>query len=204
MHAVDDAIVESKKARAQAKDRLAHLRKDRRAAARQQQAIAASAGATEESIARVREEVEILVVATKKAKASLKTLATKVASSEGKLRKRRHRRTTSRTARLEREELVQELTDAIGHTRDKLDDVVAGITEGKKGLKPSDRAKEADSSPLAQSQQRDEYRATLIPLTAEVEHQAEAVAEKVSAFEDLTDDLDKAKDALRRGDDRPT
>jgi len=199
VHAIDDQVADVRKMRSRAKDRVAELRKGRRAAARQMQSIAASAGATHEAIAKIREDLEESLVTLKRATSTQKGLASKLASNEGKLRKRCHRVDDLEDRQAGADELVQDLTDAIGHTRDELDGVIAAVEEGRQAaaVVRTERRRQIRQRLSALAQQRDEHRAALIPLTADIGPQAEALEEKTRAFDEASVALATATDRLK-------
>ena len=130
IHAIGDRIAEVRQGLGLAKGRLAGLRKDRRAAVRHQQSIAARAGATEEAVAKLREEIEGAVLAVKSAKVDVKARTSALASNESKLA-RRHRVDDLEDRQAGADEVVHELTDAIGQTR-ALDAVLVTVRQGRK------------------------------------------------------------------------
>ena len=199
IHAIGDRIADVRQGLGLAKGRLADLRKNRRAAARHQQAIAARAGATEESVAKLREEIEGAVLAVKGAKADLKGRSSALASNESKLRKRRHRVDDLEDRQAGADEVVQELTDAIGETRDALDAVVDTVRQGRKAAaaRKTERKKQIRQRLSALSQQRDEHRATLIPMTSSLELNTAALEAKETLCAEAEAALNQSRDALQ-------
>ena len=184
----------------QARDQLAALRKERRAAARGRQGRAASQEATAELLAQRVQDIEEEGRALKQMRKAYQATKAEIESSRAKLRKRQYRVDDLEDRQAGADEVVAELTDEIGSTRRRLDEVVRDLARGREAIaaETAERLRTVRKRLGVSSSQLEADRMAIAPLKAASLELSKALVEKTRECSEGELALNDAQAKLRK------